>query len=317
MKCYKCGADNYNNYKFCTSCGSELTKENIIQEIICETCGSKSKPGNNYCTNCGDRLEIEKNIKVENSHALQHQKQKKTSNQKTNRPHKIKKNYENNQGKALGLKPVLITIAIIFFSFLAITIYKTQLDGGASETLPLELKSENLVIEAKVYDIASKFVCSCGTCGEEALETCKCGRAIEERNFVREYLELDWKTEDIIIALANRYGYLRSEFANTYNVDKSKIWTANSLQSPSNSKSIAMPDELRRLATIADVTNIYSKFRCPCSQCGMDELKECSCAHPNGAIDVKRFVDDRLRENKYTVNEIIDLVQAKYSGRKS
>ena len=95
--------------------------------------------------------------------------------------------------------------------------------------IPVETKSSNPVVEATVYEIASKFVCSCQTCDELPLESCKCARAVEERQFIRDYLEQNQKPDDIVVTVANKYGWLKSEFASKYKVDQSKVWNSSQI----------------------------------------------------------------------------------------
>ena len=73
-------------------------------------------------------------------------------------------------------------------------------------------------------EIASKFICSCGTCNNQSLEVSTCDVAIEERQLIRSYLEQYKKPDDIVIAVANKYGWLKPEFASIYKVDASKTW---------------------------------------------------------------------------------------------
>lgn len=73
---------------------------------------------------------------------------------------------------------------------------------------------------------------------------------------------------------------------------------------------------LSKIATAADRIEIFSRFKCPCGQCGIDELKDCGCAHPRGATEVKSFVDQKIAENKYTIAQITKQVEDKYGGKK-
>ena len=62
---------------------------------------------------------------------------------------------------------------------------------------------------------------------------------------------------------------------------------------------------------------VFSHFRCSCGQCGMDDLKACTCQHPRGAKEVKAFVERRIAEGKLTVARLIREVDEKYGGRKN
>ena len=72
---------------------------------------------------------------------------------------------------------------------------------------------------------------------------------------------------------------------------------------------------MQSIATTEFEPNIYSQFLCPCGKC-KDELKSCACAHPNGATEVKAFIDQQISQQTFTVEQVIDMVQEKYGGRK-
>jgi hypothetical protein len=46
MRCAKCGSDNREGRKFCTSCGTSLLAS-------CPKCGAPIQPGENFCGDCG------------------------------------------------------------------------------------------------------------------------------------------------------------------------------------------------------------------------------------------------------------------------
>lgn len=193
MKCTSCGFINDDNNKFCSNCGSELSSGKG------KSTGSKSK----Y------RL-------GENMH---------------------KKNIHNFNSKTPNLKPLWITVGIVIGSILiAISFDLIFHKYPNGKEFPVESKSSNPVIEAQVTAIASKFICSCQTkeCAETSLEACKCDVATEERQFIRGNLvpkaslrEKNLKPDDIVVALANKYGFLKSEFASKYKVNQSKVWNSN------------------------------------------------------------------------------------------
>jgi hypothetical protein len=70
------------------------------------------------------------------------------------------------------------------------------------------------------------------------------------------------------------------------------------------------------IGTAFDREEIFSQFRCPCGQCKIEELKDCSCDHPRGAKEVKAFVDRKIAEKKYTVAQIIVQRDNQCGGRK-
>ncbi len=323
MKCNKCGTDNNIENNFCINCGNRLDKNEHSGEIICESCGAVNELTNNYCTSCGENLKSPSSKNLEESSANQQLRY--------NKPHKKKKskhyNIVNSQTrltgqkhlpeKKLNFKPLLVSIVIFIISYLVYVIIDSQLDKkNLYEQKVFEVKSSNPAVEAEVYEIASKFACSCGTCGEESLEKCTCPKAIEERQFIRDYVETNQKREDILLAVANKYGFLKSQYASEVKgIDKSKIFESKLIIKPDN-VGLNNNISLDKIAAVSDKDAIYLQFNCPCGKCTIDELKDCNCSHPNGAKEVKRFIDEKISENRYTVNQIIELVNSKYGGKK-
>jgi hypothetical protein len=87
----------------------------------------------------------------------------------------------------------------------------------------------------KLNEIASKFVCSCGNCGELSLETCTCPTAEEENALINTMLSQNLSTDEIVIAVANKYGWLKSEYYPQYTqLDKSKVWFGGTSQNLNN-----------------------------------------------------------------------------------
>jgi len=65
-------------------------------------------------------------------------------------------------------------------------------------------------MEARVMDIASNFICSCGRCGEKPLETCACDTAIVERNEIRRQLGNDQSDLEVIAIINKQFGSVLS-----------------------------------------------------------------------------------------------------------
>lgn len=126
-----------------------------------------------------------------------------------------------------GIK-VKAFLQLIGFIILCFTIISTLIILSPvkdSKHTHIETKNSIPAIEAKVFELASMFMCSCKKCPIESLEVCKCNRAIEERNLIRKCIEGNETVDKVVSAIAERYGALKSEYANNYDVDKSKIWT--------------------------------------------------------------------------------------------
>jgi YHS domain-containing protein len=220
MICKTCGINNGTGNKFCTNCGEDLFDKEYNSQINCPSCDSSNEKENKFCTTCGNRLQI-------NSQRIPH-REKKNIQKPLNKGQKKKEKHKNRKPDKQnfnGLKIFWITTAIVMFAIFLPTTLTSLFENDIKDgTIPNEIKSGNPGIETKVYEIASKFVCSCGSCNEESLEVCKCERAVEERQFIRTYLEENKNTDDLILAVANRYGFLKDEFASTFNVDPSKVW---------------------------------------------------------------------------------------------
>ncbi|GIK61874.1 MAG: zinc-ribbon domain-containing protein [Ignavibacteriota bacterium] len=322
MICNSCGVNNKEENKFCINCGDELIVAENTSGNDCPNCGAENDEENKFCISCGHQLNKNagqrKNF-AEQSKAVTSTGKKGKSKKQLHRESKgsFKRKQARKFSGLKNLKLLWITVGVVLGSVILATsfdlIFRPQ-----TKDIPVEIKSSNPVVEAKVFEIASKFVCSCGTCNEESLEVCTCGRAVEERQFIRDYLEQNQKSEDIVVAVANKYGWLKAEFASAFNVDASKVWNPNQLQISNNiiPPISPAPATSNNKATISDRYTIYSAFNCPCGQCRIDELKDCNCPHPNGAKEVKKFIDEKINENKYSVNDIIDFVDKKYGGKK-
>lgn len=312
MLCNSCGLENKNDYKFCIECGEELNQFTLNDNPTCDGCGAVNDKGNNYCRCCGTRL----NVMQSSIDGQTSREDKAFSKKYAEKKRNILTGTKSNPEKIFYLKPAYIIIPLIVIGVVYLIISKESSAEIVEPKPVLEQTSSNPIIEARVFEIASKFVCSCGTCGEESLETCKCPRAVEERSLIRNYVQKDIKTEDIVLSLANYYGFLKAIFAKDYpKVDKSKIFTALStdLKNDLINKNIFTN---KTLATNADRLTIISAFNCPCGKCGVDELKDCDCSHLRGAKEVKGFIDKIITESKYSASEIISIVNNKYGGKK-
>ncbi len=164
----------------------------------CLSCGFTNDDNNKICINCGGEI-----YTVSDSGYLR---------------------------KAPNLKPLWITVGIIIVLILTAISYdlifhkypdNSQIQtGDKSSDIFL-----NPVIKAQVTSIASKFVCSCRNpdCNKTSLESCTCNTAAAERQFISEKLEQNNKPDDIVVLLANKYGFLKSEFASKYKIASDKI----------------------------------------------------------------------------------------------
>lgn len=67
-----------------------------------------------------------------------------------------------------------------------------------------------LMLDPAIVRVASRFVCSCGTCGEKRLDICSCETAAQERAFIQEQLRNGRSEAEAAEALNQKYGGLKS-----------------------------------------------------------------------------------------------------------
>lgn len=276
--------------------------------MICKQCEAENREEVRFCANCG--IEMKRP-----HHQLSH---------KHHHEQKPPKKKEKREDTRLKWHPALVGLLIIGAVTIFLTIlYITGNPPGRKLQPPpvIEQRSTDPEIEARVIEVASKFICSCGTCGEQPLDICTCNRAVEERQFIRNYLQAGQTNEQIIAALNNVFGWIKPEFASLYDslAKASGKPTKVTVPKPDGNTLFSPTSKItgnEKIAVAANRVEIFSYFKCPCGQCGIEALKECECNHPHGAQEVKRFVDDKIREGKYTVAQLINEVENKYGGRK-
>lgn len=203
----------------------------------------------------------------------------------------------------------------------------------------IEQRSADPKIEATVKEVASQFVCSCGTCGEEPLDVCSCNTAVQERQFIRNAVQSGQTVDQIVTAVNSTFGWMKPELVVKYDSLarrsgteplRGRLKNPEFQGKPSPSSKLSVPLQTGtsvfnlspiktddgKIATASDRVKIFSHFRCPCGQCGIDELKDCECDHPRGAKEVKAFADQKISERKYTIAQLIDQLNQQYGGRK-
>lgn len=65
-------------------------------------------------------------------------------------------------------------------------------------------------VDPRLSRIASRFVCSCGTCGEKRLDICTCETAQQERAFILDQLRQGRSEAEAADAVNRKYGGLKS-----------------------------------------------------------------------------------------------------------
>lgn len=310
MICNQCNTANNDDARFCSNCGAELprgeqgTQSHKTRD--CPSCGYENEREARYCAECGVEL---RHHQSQPHHKHHYDKQ---------HPPKKKKRPVDTR---LKWNPALVVILIIAGAviFLAIP-YITGKPPGQKPQPVLEQTSGVPAIETTVREIASKFICSCGTCGEQPLDVCTCGTAVQERNFIRKAVQSGQSKELVIAAVNSTFGWMKPEFATRSDSVAGAKGRASKLTVPKKvgENALLFPKPVRadEPATLADQQEIYSHFKCPCGQCGIDELKDCNCNHPKGAQEVKAFTVGKIRDGKYTVADVMGEIEKKYGGRK-
>lgn len=294
MYCQECGKENQAGARYCSHCGTKLS----LPRKVCSYCRRDNPEDARFCAHCGADLDV--------------------SAQEA--PPPIKRKAEKLKTRVMPggrWSPAVVGLALIGGVLVLVFAMENFLSPEPPPKQKLvEQKSNDPAVEAKVVEVASKFICGCGSCGEQPLDTCTCNAAIQERQFIRDYLSAGQTVEQVILAVNDSFGWMKPEYAPKYGGLSSRLappsqnlpefGKVGSKSSPTNS----------RIATPADRTEIFSYFECPCGQCGIDELKDCECSHPRGASEVKAFADEKILEGRLTVVQVVDLIEGKYGSRK-
>jgi len=286
MKCKNCGALNPKENKYCSECGSKLTPTSK-GFVYCGECGYKNRAKNSFCENCGSKL-IQKNVV---------QKQSKRKN---------KKSFDSN--KKLGAAEWLIKNRVLTFTaIVAVLAFVMILSNNRNSSTESNISGSNNpalagFAGAKFTEIASKFTCACGTCND-TLTDCNCPTANREKQLIIDEIENSTPNSKIIRLVYNKYGLIKPEYK--------YLLSGGNSSNEFNNKS-----KKSKIALVSDRSFIISKFKCTCGQCNIEELAECNCTHPNGATEVKEFIDQQIAIQKFSVDQIIKNVNARYGGIK-
>jgi cytochrome c-type biogenesis protein CcmH/NrfF len=300
--CPECNHINLNTAKFCSECGHDLSSDSKSLKLQnCEECGQGNNNETRFCRTCGEVLNRQR-----------HTPQKKNKVRKS----KSNKQASKKQQPTYSLSKYPLLLIIVGLTLLFIIINNNDKELSTREYSPVQPTSQDFSLERKVIEVASNFSCSCGSCGEEALETCTCGTAEQERNFIRQELQSGKTVSQAIFAVNARFGHLKQEIAGKIEGSGLDLDLSGQKQNDIFSKlsSSASGSDIR-IATDQDREEIFSHFECPCGQCGIPELRACICEHPRGATEVKLFVDSKIEDKKHTIGEIVDMVEKGYGHK--
>ncbi len=200
MVCKNCGTENKTEARFCVNCGTAFAHpKNVQSEGICPWCDSYVPYGSNFCPCCYADI-------TNQPQALASQS-KRTE----------KKKRRNEVGSKRLWNPAVVMVVLFIGGVLCIAGFKLLFSPSAPDRASARSAgSADPALEARVQAIAAKFVCSCGSCGELPLDTCTCDTAVQERQFIRNYLQQGQSPEQAIAAVRTTFGGLKTEFESTY-----------------------------------------------------------------------------------------------------
>jgi DNA-directed RNA polymerase subunit RPC12/RpoP len=321
IKCKECQFENNVKAKFCSNCGSELISQKE-DEIVCKGCGFSNKIESNFCASCGNKLSRkarnEAEVRLRGGQTSRGQKGKhvKRKTERKGESHRIisKKHRRPLQGHG----PIWVGALVVGFFIIYLFIdnsKQNQSNSQRSFQSTIEKKTNNIELENQVFEVASKFVCSCGSCGEEPLESCTCQTAQEERQFIRNALQQDQAIDQIITAVNMNYGWIEDEYKSKYGNGKLSLDVKSNINQNIGGELLFNEQINGQIASFTDRIKIISEFSCPCGQCDLDDLKDCNCDHPGGAKEIKQFIDDKINKGIYTLEKIVEFVEHKYGGR--
>ena len=202
--CNECGYQNSDESNYCSNCGSKLKNDEPSGVISCAKCGAKNNTESHFCLNCGADLSTAQKSRhrTQNSGVKTHKTVKKAHRQ-TNHSH-------NNSGKVNNgffkkTKSVWITSAIIIGSLAVAGSFDLAFHKYPVNTTAIGELKINPAAENEINAVASEFICTCGKCTEPLTE-CTCDTAVEERNFIRTNILENKNTEQIVLAVKDRFG---------------------------------------------------------------------------------------------------------------
>jgi hypothetical protein len=187
LQCTGCGSDNPGDSVFCIECGERLSgvkKSDKRNKRKCKECSQFNDLDALFCVACGEKI----GHKPKND---------------------IKVRLSNPSFQTIFIFIVLF-LASVFLVKQLITVNKKENPARLSSTSSTYGISTAAVDEASVFAVAKNFICACGGCGEQPLETCECDMprgSVEEKNFIRKYLAQGLSSEQVIELVDEKYGY--------------------------------------------------------------------------------------------------------------
>ncbi len=197
MKCPKCGWDNQAQARYCSHCGTALPRKKR-EKVFCVECGAPNETSARFCRECGTEL-------VRPTRAAKNRIN--TASKNRSGPASARSAKKNSFALNLG---VGVAIALLLLGVYGLQNRSNHRPSTPSS--PPAAVAQNPIIEAQVIEVASRFRCSCGTCGGTPLDECSCETAIEEKNFIRQKLLEGHKIPHIVTLVNETYGWIKPEF---------------------------------------------------------------------------------------------------------
>lgn len=251
----------------------------------CPQCGAHNRKEAAFCKGCGEKL----------------------------KPARARRQPAQASGNT-GKKALAAGAAVLLIGLAAIVGRVSNSEPSA----PAGLQTGTRTFGPEVREIASKFLCSCGTCDVPELADCVCPTAIEEKALIERELELGTPQTQVVELVQRRYGRLKPQYASLVGsaagepVASMGEGGAEPDESADGSPRLVESEPLSILATEVDTLAIASRFTCACTQCRDHVLAECFCSHPGGAAEMKAYINYRISQQRHTVDEIVKAVAQEY-----
>ncbi len=269
--------------------------------MLCKICGEMNEDNARFCYCCGESL-----VKI---HAGNRQAGTKP---RTASPTHVRQR-ETKMFRLLSR--VILAAGVLLLTGVMVWFLKDESETGNGQT---PLSASDAAIGKRVVDIASNFVCSCGNCAEESLDRCTCEHAARARQDIRDHVREGRNDSEIVRLIGATYGGLKTDLLKGTGAGRNR--TSATLPGTKERSVIRTATDSFSIggthAVPGDLDRIIAEFRCPCGQCGWDELKDCDCGHPRGAKEVKAFIQQRIAEGNRTAEEIVKEVERVYGGLK-
>lgn len=199
MNCSNCGVENRGDAAFCAHCGSAMPAHVASHSgdvKKCPSCGFANPRQSKFCARCGVNMKAV-------AHAAQHGTPIRKERGK-------RKGYFDPVGKWHPAAVAVGLVGVCFVIVLGLQLFRDSVVPTPPAPI-IETRSTDSKVETRVLSIAGRFICSCGSCGEQPLDTCTCGTAVEERGFIRNAIQAGQDDGQIITAVRATYGWMKPD----------------------------------------------------------------------------------------------------------